>query len=289
MENEEIVKSVLGKDAHIVKQIMGGMMNEAFLVQCRKKLYILYMSTVHANEMVNRYLERDNQRIIYNLGLTSRNVYFDPDTGLKINEYIEGAALDKIENIDINRVAGLIKYLHNSPIKCQEDYRPFRRLLSYEKEVNEFEKKRSKDYQTMRDYLFENREYLESQALCLCHNDAQKSNIIRDMKTGKYYLIDFEFVGNNDPIYDIAAYGNNKVEDGRELLKAYFGGQESEDEIKRFYLWRLFISLQWHNVALIKDYRGEGRAMKFDFLEVANFFLENAKVAYKYLLNGEGL
>lgn len=285
MENEELIKNVLGNDAHIVKQILGGMMNESYLVQARKKHYIWYIPTVHANEMVNRYLERDNQRIIYKLGITSRNVYFDPDSGVKINEFIEGFSLDKLDpkEIDLNRVAGIIKYIHNNPIKCQEDYLPFRRLLSYEKEVNEFVKRRSNDYIKMRELLFENREYLESQPLCLCHNDAQRSNIIKEEKTGWYYIIDFEFVANNDPIYDIAAYGNNDVQEGRDLLSAYFGGQETEDEIRRYYLWRLFLSLQWHNVALIKDYRGEGRAMKFDFIKVADDFLKNAKEAYEHL------
>lgn len=284
MEKEELIKSVLGNDAHIIKQIMGGMMNESFLVQARKKQFIIYIPTVHANEMVNRYLERDNQRIAYNLGLTSKCYYFDPDKGIKINEYIPGQSLDQIEDYNLDRVAGLVKYLHNGPMRCQEDYRPFRRLLSYEKEAESFSIKRNKHYLEMREILFSYREYLESQELFPCHNDSQRSNIVKDEITGKYYLIDFEFMANNDPIYDIAAFGNNKVEEGRALLTAYFGGKETNDEIKRFYLWRLFISLQWHNVAIIKHYRGEGKAMKFDFLKVADFFLENAKDAYKEVI-----
>lgn len=281
MEKEELIKSVLGKDAHIEHQIMGGMMNESFLVRAHRKPYILYIPTTHANEMVNRYLERDNQIIVYNLGLTSKNVYFDPDKGIKINEYIEGSPLDKVDKIDLYRVAGLIKYLHNSTIKCQEDYRPFRRLLLYEKEGNTYISKRSKDYLMLREYLFSFQEYLESQDKVLCHNDAQKSNIIKNVKNGWYYLIDFEFMGNNDPIYDIATYGNGDVEEGRQLLSAYFGNTETDDEIKRYYLWRLFVSLQWHNVAINKHYRGEGNSHKIDFLAVADMFLENAKVAYE--------
>ncbi len=286
MERDEIIKQVLGKDAHIVNQIMGGMMNESFIVENRRKEYILYMPTVHANEMVNRYLEKDNQRIVYNLGLTSKNVYFDPDKGIKINEFIKGQPLDKMDKEDINLdyVAGVMKYLHNSSIKCQADYCPFRRLESYEKEANSYIKKRSAEYLKYRQLLMDNKEYLESQELCLCHNDAQKSNIIKEDKTNKYYIIDFEFMGNNDPIYDIATYGNGDVAEGRELLTAYFGGLETEDEIRRYYLWRLFVSLQWHNVALIKHYRGEGRATKFNFLDVADYFMKNAQEAYKHLV-----
>ena len=113
----------------------------------------------------------------------------------------------------------------------------------------------------------------------LCHNDAQRSNIVKT-PDDEYFFIDFEFVGNNDPIYDIAAFGNGTVSEGRKLLDAYFNGNPSEDKIKRYYLWRIFISLQWYNVAITKHYRGEGKAHNFDFMMVANHFLQNAKDAY---------
>ena len=46
----------------------------------------------------------------------------------------------------------------------------------------------------------------------------------------------------------------------------------------------MFLSLQWYNVAIIKDYHGEGEAHKIDFLGVANYFIDNALDAYNRLL-----
>lgn len=280
MDKYEVIQEVLGKDARIVEPLRGGMMNESYIVEANDKKYVLYMPTAQANEMVNRYLEKEIQNIVYRLKLTSKNVYFDPETGIKINEYIEGYSLNHVDEPDINRVAGLLKYLHNSGEHSTTDYCPFRRLLAFEKEASEFRKKIPEDYQTIRDFLFQHQEYLESQDLCLCHNDSQKSNIVKDIETGKYYLIDFEFAANNDPIYDLAAYGNGDVKDARKLLDAYYL-KPTKDEIKRLYLWRIFISLQWHNVAIIKHYRGEGIKHDYNFKQVADFFLENAKEAYK--------
>ena len=131
----------------------------------------------------------------------------------------------------------------------------------------------------LRNFLFSYREYLESQKKALCHNDAQRSNVVKS-DDDQYYFIDFEFVGNNDPIYDIAAFGNGLVSEGRTLLDHYFK-KPSLDEIKRYYLWRIYISLQWYNVAIVKHYRGEGKAHGFNFLLVAEHFLNNAKDAYK--------
>ena len=285
MEKEELIQQVLGKTAKIISPLTGGMMNESYIVTHLDKKYVLYISTPQANEMVNRYLEKENQAIVYGLGLTSKNVYFDCENGIKINEYIEGKSLDHEDVIDVNRVAGLLKYLHGSHTLAREDYRPFRRFISYENEANEYVSRRGNKYKELREILFNNKDFLESQTMCLCHNDSQKSNIV-SANDGKYYLIDFEFMANNDPIYDIAAYGNGSVKEGRELLSAYYGAPNRE-EIKRYYLWRIFLSLQWHNVAIVKHYRGEGEKHGFDFLKVADFFLHNALDALEGLNKGK--
>ena len=89
---------------------------------------------------------------------------------------------------------------------------------------------------------------------------------------------------NNDPIFDISAFGNDDVKEGYELLKAYLNDNVSKEDIERFCLWRILLSLQWYLVALIKDYHGEGKIHGFDFKEVAKHFLTNA-IDAKILLN----
>ena len=254
-------------------------MNESTIIKDGNKKYVLYIPTEQANEMVNRRLERDNQEIVYNLGITSKNIYFDANNGVKINEYIEGSSLDKISIFDLKKVAKILHILHNSKTLSAENYRPFERFIGYEDEVLKFIKERSQLYLSIRSTLFDNRDYLESQKMTLCHNDAQRSNIIKSIDD-EYYLIDFEFMGNNDPIYDIATFGNGSVQEGFALLNEYTPNP-SVDLIKRYYLWRMFISLQWHDVALVKHYRGEGEIHHYNFLDVAEHFLNNANEAYQ--------
>ena len=283
MNKESLIKSVLSPDAFVVSPLMGGMMNESCIVSSLGKKYVLYVSTEQANEMVNRPLERDNQALVYSLGITSENVYFDVEKGIKINEYIEGSSLDKISDYNLKKVAKLLQILHNSTKLSKEDYRPFTRFIAYENEAKEFVKEQDKEYLKLREIIFNNRDYLESQKMVLCHNDAQKSNIVKS-NDDEYYLIDFEFMGNNDPIYDIATFGNGSVEEGNALLQEY-APNPSIDLMKRYYIWRIFVSLQWYNVALVKHYRGEGKVHNFDFLAVADYFLKNALTAEKYLSN----
>ncbi len=279
---QQLLFDIFKEKSEIISPLVGGMMNQSFIVSNKGKKYVLYISTEQANEMVDRPLEKDNQRIVYSLGITSKNIYFDIDKGIKVNEYIEGSSLDKADSYDVNKVATLLKTLHSSKELSKEDYHPFKRFIAYEKEAKEYQKELGKEYNMLRDVIFDNKALLESQPLALSHNDAQKSNIVKSVDD-KYYLIDFEFMGNNDPIYDIATFGNGKVKEGFELLEVYFDNNPTKEEIERYYLWRIFISLQWHNVAIVKHYRGEGKTHGYDFLAVAKFFLENALEAYNGL------
>ena len=284
MENEvlEIVNKIFNNQGTIIEPLVGGMMNKSFIVEYYNDKYVLYISTEQANEMVDRQLEKDNQKLIIDLGLTSKNFYFDVEKGIKVNEFIEGASLDKAESYDSKEVAKLLKTMHESGKLSRDNYQPFKRFIAYEEEAKTFGDNFEANYPVLRKEIFDNREFLESQKLVLCHNDAQKSNIVKSVD-GKYYLIDFEFMGNNDAIYDIATFGNGKVSEGYQLLVDYYDGNPTADQKRRYYLWRIFVSLQWHNVAIVKHFRGEGKVHGFDFLKVAEFFFANAMDAYKGL------
>lgn len=282
-ELEQLINKIFDGDGKIVSPLVGGMMNQSYIVSSKGKKYVLYISTEQANEMVDRVLERDNQKLIIDLGITSKNVYFDVEKGIKVNEFIEGDSLNNLETFDSKKVAKLLKTMHNSPKLSREDYGPFKRFIAYEEEARAFQDSLGDGYDLLRKTVFDNKDFLENQKKVLCHNDAQKSNIVKDLDDN-YYLIDFEFMGNNDPIYDIATFGNGLVSEGYQLLVDYYDGKPTLEKKKRYYLWRIFISLQWNDVAIVKHYRGEGKTHGFDFLAVASFFISNAKDAYKGLM-----
>ena len=277
MEKEEVIRLHLGETAKIERQILGGMMNGSFLVDYQNKKYILYMPTEQANEMVDRKEEKRHLDIVYPLGVTSKNVFFDIEKGIKINEFIEGESLNKLDDYDENKIAKILRTLHSSSVKSNLNYLPFERFVGFEKEALEFSPL-DDDYRSFKELLFSNKDYLLSDPLVLSHNDFQKSNIVLNSKDHSYYMIDFEFMANNSEIYDIACFANNDVNDGLRLLKAYFGNP-TVDETKKFYLWRIFVSMQWYLVAIIKHYRKEGEAHHIDFLAVANHFMNIAKTA----------
>ena len=281
-EHLDLLKKVLGEDTTIVSTLVGGMMNEAYIVKNAQGKYVYYISTAQANEMVDRHLEKETQGIAYNLGITSENVYFDLEKGIKINRFIDGNSLNKINEFDYKKVAELLVKFHSSPKKASVYYDPLGRLENYKKEALTHTKEFDENFEDLWEIVEKNRGFLLSQPLALAHNDAQRSNIVKG-DDGRYYLIDFEFAANNDPIYDIGTFGNGDALEGKRLLEEYEKLTPVKDGLKRYALWRIDISLQWYLVALIKHYRGEGKIHGIDFLAVGKHFIGVALEAKKLL------
>ena len=280
-EHLDLLRKVLGNDAKVVSELVGGMMNEAYIVSNNEGKYVYYISTAQANEMVDRDLEKETQNIAFNLGLTSENIYFDKVKGIKINRYLEGDSLNHLDDFDYQKVAKLLAIYHSSNRKASVYYDPLGRLENYKKEALTHTEKFDDDFYDLYQLVQQNRTFLLSQPLTLAHNDAQRSNIVKSGEN--YYLIDFEFAANNDPIYDIGTFGNGDALEGKKLLEEYEKLVPVKDGLKRYALWRIDISLQWYLVALIKHYRGEGKIHGIDFLGVGKHFLGVAKEARKLL------
>ena len=277
----DLLQKVLGKDVEVLSELLGGMMNEAYIVKSGNEKYVYYISTEQANEMVDRKLEQETQNIAFTLGLTSENVYFDLEKGIKINRFLEGDSLNHIEEFDYKKVAKLLANYHNSSKKASAYYDPLGRLENYKKEALTHTSKFAENFEDLYKIVQKNRDFLLSQKVGLAHNDAQRSNIVKSGEN--YYLIDFEFAANNDPIYDIATFGNGSALEGKKLLEEYEKIVSVKDGLKRYALWRIDISLQWYLVALIKHYRGEGEIHGIDFLAVGKHFLNVAEDAKKLL------
>lgn len=267
----EIANKILGNNCKIVQRLLGGMSNYTYVVSYNDKLYTVRIPGENSEKFSNRQEEKIGLELFENLNLTTKTIYFDKETGIKISEYVEGKVLNEVENIDYKEVAKLLKKVHQSNIKCDVDYDAFNRLNYYENHLKGNDYFINEHYLEIKNKLFSYKEFLENQTKVFCHNDSQPSNFI--ITADDLKIVDFEFIGNNDYLYDIACFGNNNFTDALRLLDVY-EENPTNDIYKRLNLWRAFQCLQWYLVASFKDITGMSEKLKIDFKAVGKMYLE---------------
>lgn len=261
-------------DFKIERRLMGGMSNYTYVVNVMDNLYTVRYPGEYCEYFVDRKIEEEGIQLFNSLNLTNQTIYFNNSNHVKIAKYVDGTSLNELKNNNIElpykEVAELLKKVHQSSLKCTVDYNAYNRLDKYENDLKNLGFILPSRYLELRNYFNDFQEYLESQEKVLCHNDSQPSNFIQS--DNKLFIVDFEFVGNNDLIYDIACFANMELSDGEKLLSVYFE-ELNDDLLKRFYLWRAFQCFQWYNVAMFKELVGMSKTLKLDFKMIAESYL----------------
>lgn len=265
VENEEV---------KIIGRLELGMSNYMYLIGINNDKYTFRIPGEYANVFVDRNKEKEGLEVVAPFNLCGETIYFDDINGYKISKYIEGRVLyHDVQEKDYKNVAKILHKLHSLNNDKVAYYDPFAVLDYYESlNVEPINQK----YLKIKSKLLGYKDFLIKQEKVLCHNDAQPSNFVEGLNE-QMYLLDYEFFGLNDPLYDVACFGNNDYREGRTLLDVYLGRIPTNDEEKRFYLWRTFQNLQWVQVALYKHELKMDQALNLDFKELSEMFLNNAQ------------
>jgi thiamine kinase-like enzyme len=263
----------------IVHRLLGGMSNFTYVVEIDGSLYTIRIPGKGSEHFTNRQEEGEILNIVSKQGFLPKPTYFNKETGYKVAPYVEGTPLHEIstEEKPYELVASTLKKLHTQKA-FPYDYQPLKRLEYYESISNNHDDL----YMALKEKFLEvHKKILKKVPLMPCHGDAQPSNFI--IGEDQLYLVDWEFAGNNDPIYDIACFGNVVIDEAIALLQKYYANP-STNEYQRLYAWRMFQCLQWYNVATYKEEIGLSEELAIDFAAVAQAYLEKAKTFYQNYL-----
>lgn len=252
-----------------IKKLSGGMSNDTYLVELSNGKYTIRIPGLNADFFVNRYYELEAlNKAKGNTSLLSYD-YFDIETGIKISKYLEKDELD----LDYNKINHCLEEFHGLEA-LSNDYLPFNRLEYYERICNTLNASFVNEYYELKNTLYKYKDMLEARPVVSCHNDCQLSNYIVN---NQYTLIDFEFTGNNDPIFDYACFGNNDLNIGKNVLSIHLARDLTSEEEQIIELWYSIQAMSWYLVALFKDLTGSSEAMGLDFNAIALMFLNKAK------------
>ena len=284
IEKEVIERVAIGlnvdeKDVKIVERLKGGVSHYTYHVMVNDKTYTYRKIGEGGNLFVDRKTEYQMIQKVTPLHINSDVIVFDVESGEKISNYIEGTPLTLLEYKDhLDAVVETLKKLHQSDIEGVVDYGLINRLSLYESYTNQ----RTPMYQSLKSFWIEKyqKEY-EHNKKVFCHNDAQRSNIV--IGQDRLYLLDWEYAGLNEFYYDIASFGNVDFNDALILLDHYLGRKATLEEQNHVRFYRMFQTLQWHQVALYKHNIGLGEKIQVDFMALALKYLHIAESFKSYL------
>lgn len=273
----------INPNLEIIKRFSGGMSNFTYLVEdpSTEEKFVFRYPGNGASNFVDYEAEKEALDEAYKLGLTTETIYFDVESGIKLANYVEGTNL--LENdIDFEQAKDFLVKFHSSNFRKLKPYDHFGRLEKYESlHTNHVEQ-----YTELKDYfqkLYD--DVLEQYITKPCHNDSQLANFILN-EEGELFLVDFEYAAINDPLYDVACFGNVDLSNAIDLLtESDF--DDREDPMTRVYGWRMFQCLQWFNVASYKHEIGLGEALGIDFRAVSNKYITLANTL-RSLINNLG-
>jgi len=284
MTNEIIISEICtdffnckNEDITVVNRLMGGMSNYTYLIEVQGNKYTFRIPGKKAEKFVDRTIEKHHIDLVTKLELNNETILLDLESGYKIAKYIEGQPLSELNPLDyLEEAAEVLHKVHDSGLKSDFDYAPLSRLKLYENHTKEYNHIHSDRYLELKArFMALTDEYLETNRYTLCHGDSQISNFLKTDKTLK--LMDWEFTGNNDPIYDVACFGNNNFDHALALLPVYLKRTPELKEYNRLYFYRAFQCLQWHNVALYKEFIGLSVDLGVDFMFISNIYLDKAE------------
>ena len=199
----------LGNIEDKIEVISSGYTNTNYKIFKDGEYYILRIPIMKNHLLIERQYEKHNTIIAHRLGLGARLMFYEKSTGIMVTKYIDNQyCLTKEHLADkgtLTMISRVLRLLHNAPEKFQGDWLIFNKIRKlYDFLVENcscYNKEMLKGLMNAADRVKCAFDKLNIQ-LCPCHNDLSSNNFLY-IGNG-IRIIDWEFSGNNDPMWDLS-------------------------------------------------------------------------------------
>lgn len=242
-----ILASTFGQSDYISISRLGGMTNRTYKITRRDgHSYVVRIPGDGTEALINRAYEKTSTELAVKLGIDSDLLYFS-ETGEKVMSFIDGAQDVNEEmmhsEIILQKAAFVFRTLHT----CGEDTEvPF--------DVDEMIELYLQVIKANKISVYEDFDEIRAIAMTTtsttkvpCHNDSLMANWLLS-SSGKLYLVDWEYAGMNDPMWDLACLSIEAQLDSTKekfLLQSYLGRIATDVEQHNFQLAKLRVDLLW--------------------------------------------
>jgi len=231
---------------------LAGLTNVNHLVEHEGSRYVLRIPGAGTSEYISRTNEEVAARSASAAGVNAEVVFFDATDGLMVTRFVEGAATMNAERFTdleaCERAGRAFRELHTRATPFATDFDLFGMIDEYKTLLASKGATLPEGYEELQVTAEATRAALEATArpLVPSHCDPLCENFL---DTGeRMYLIDFEYGGNNDPMWDL---GDLSVEGGfdaaqdRALMRAYFGHDPGAADVGRMVAYKAMCDVLW--------------------------------------------
>lgn len=249
----KILREVLGHDDFEFLERMGGLTNHTYkVVLCSKEELVVRIPGEGTEEMISRTNEKVSTELACGLNIDAELLYFGKD-GTKITRYLPDAVTMSKSTMKekeiIGMVADIFRKLHSCQKETQVPFEVFDMAQGYEQIIQSMNVEMYEDYDEIKHHVMEVKceiDNLIHPVKVPCHNDPLCENWV--LSQGNMYLIDWEYAGMNDAMWDLAdvsieAEYDSKQDD--ELLKAYLKKDPSILDRKHFLANKIYVDFLW--------------------------------------------
>lgn len=250
---KNLLSLVFGQDNYTDIYRMGGLTNHTYkITMADGEEYVVRIPGEGTEEMIVRSDEMISTKLACDLGIDAEMLYFGKD-GSKVTKYIPNAITMSSELLHqykhIEQVAEIFKKLHSCGVNTGVPFEVFEMASGYEKIIFDNNVPMFDDYAEKKAEVMQIKNEVDSSneiKKVPCHNDSLCENWVEG--DGRMYLIDWEYAGMNDGMWDIADVSIEAVFDedcDTKLLTAYLGHEPNVVNRKHFLANKIYVDYLW--------------------------------------------
>ncbi len=267
---------------HVQLEPLGSLTNATYKLTTDDGAYALRLPGKDTSDYVYRAAEEHNSRLAAAAGINAEVIYFNAKDGTMLSRFIEGDTMDEErfgqDPVAPARAALVLRRVHRLGRIFKSRFDVFSVIGGYLSILRKLKVSLPADYHEVEREAKVVGRALEASPVPLvpCHNDPWPGNFVD--AGDSLYLIDWEFSGMNDPMWDL---GDLSVEAGFGpeqdliMMETYYGGNPVPPALySRLELYKTMSDLLWTLWGFIQHANDNPRD---DFLTYAQERLERCK------------
>ncbi len=241
-----------------IAPIKSGQTNTSFLFELHGEPYVYRHPDIHSSDYIRRESEFASMQAVRPLGVDDTLIAMDAKEGWKVSRYIpDSRTLDYTDPDEVKKALALLRSLHDAKLDTGYDFDIWQQTLGYIRRLRGSGREDFADAQELFTLVQElhARIGLDGVEKCLCHGNCYDKNFLVD-RTGKLYLIDWEYSGLADPGCDYGTFiccSEYSEEEAVKILELYYGRPLRPEELRHSFACIAIMSYYWFLWAIFLD------------------------------------